>query len=168
MISERRIESLAEEIQRAFADTARPHASDITESGCCAECDELAAGLRERTWQDLLRILRDQPSDPDPSYLLRPAAFRYCAPAYLLAALLPGPAGAAAGRLVAPTYAFAPAAELMESFKSKYFPVFSSQERSAIVSYLRFVASQDTEEARISRERIEIALRSLWNEPEAP
>jgi hypothetical protein len=156
--------SLIEEIRGAFASCPRPPADEVTESGCCAECDELAAALRDRSWQEEADYLAAQDWDPDPSYLLKPAAFRYFAPAYLLAALLPSPSTDTEARLFRPSYAFAPSQETAESFTTKYRDAFAPAERRAIVNYLRFLADRDSEEGQFARARINRALDLVWEQ----
>jgi hypothetical protein len=162
-------EQLVEEIREAFARCPPPRSGELTESGCCAECDELAEALRNLTWQDLLDYLVAQDWGPDPPYLLKPPAFRYFTPAYLIASLLAGPPSVSPLnepelRLFWPSYAFAPGPENAESFKARYRPVYSTEERNAIVHYLSFLASRQTEDGLASRSRILDALSDVWGE----
>ncbi len=158
------LDALIAEIRQAFEATPRPSADDITEAGCCRECGDLAAALRMLSWKDLLEHLAAQAWDPDPSYLLKPAAFRYFAPAYLLAAILPSPSQDPETRLFAPSFAFAPGPENADSFTTKYRDAFAPAERRAIVDYLRFLVARQTEEAEVARDRIAAALSTVWGE----
>jgi hypothetical protein len=154
-------------IRRAFASCPPPGDDEIAEAGCCTECDELAAALAGRSWESLREHLEAETFDPDPSYLLQPAAFRYFTPAWVLAALRPGPSADAERRLFSPSYALAPGETTIASFIARYRDAFSPRERRAIRAYLRFLLTRETEEAAVARSRIENALALVWPEADA-
>lgn len=106
--------------------------------------------------------LVSSPEDPDLPLLLEPAAFRYFTPAYLIAAMTPGPFVRSEPRLVAPSHALAPVRANMASFRTGYLPAFSPAERDAITGYLVMLGRRNTDEALAARARIVRALRESW------
>lgn len=157
------LDRIAALVEDAFAACPSPDDDDIVEAGCCAECDALGAWLRGRSWQEVREDLRRDEANPDPSFLLRPQAFRYFLPAYLLAALERGAPETAERRLFSPSHALAPESTGLEMFRTKYLGVFAPTERAAIRAYFTALTARRSEDADLRRPCIEEALRVLWS-----
>jgi hypothetical protein len=133
---------LIAEITEAFAEVPHPGPKNITNEGCCEECDEIAAWYGWHTAEELLRELEIHENE-SPSMLLKPSAFHYFLPAYLIHSL--EPFDPEADRLSSCVYALC---SIFETTQDKYIAnihseemrLFNSRQRNAIVSYLRFLA----------------------------
>lgn len=79
-----RRDELRSMIVHAFADVRYPGDDHIVaDPDHCPECEDVAAAFRGRHWKELTPALIFERKDALP--LLRPEAFRYFLPAYLLA-----------------------------------------------------------------------------------
>jgi hypothetical protein len=178
MDNERTIIELKEQIARAYREVPHPGSPEkIIAIPCCPDHDALAEWLSLHTWQDLETVLETEDMDLTAYGSLFPEAYHYFLQAvliYIIQNIDRDPEAESWGTKcwrpmdrVYHTVAPWPRSEekWSQDLRSEYLPLFSAEQRKAVVRVLEFVCTygfHPEEERPEKLSDIQTAIDDIW------
>lgn len=138
MISQTKFDSTRRKIIDAFSGAARPDFGSVHPLGCCEEHESDFEWYRHHSWKEFEEELPSGRFDPFEFPALAPSAYHYLAPGILLATLH----SIGTNPDSSPSWeqewvnTLTPLEGYVEKFRRDYLPLFSLEQREAVVSHL--------------------------------